>query len=414
MDFFKRIDGVLHAEQVPLSAIAAEFGTPAYVYSQGMIARHWHAFNDTLDQHPHLICYAVKANSNLAILGLLAQMGSGFDIVSVGELERVMAAQGEPDKVVFSGVGKRVDEIERALEVGIRCFNVESDAELERINEIALGNGRQAPVSIRINPDIDAKTHPYISTGLKTHKFGIDIDSALHIYRRAGDMQGLEIIGLDCHIGSQITELSPFVDALGRMLTLADRLKADGIHLKHLNLGGGLGIPYNNESLPLPTEYTAALLERLQHTDYEIILEPGRAIMGNAGVMLTRIEFLKYGEGKNFAIVDAAMNDLIRPAFYQAWQAIEPVVSRDMPGKTWEIVGPVCETGDFLGKDRELAIKAGDLLCVRSAGAYGFSMASQYNSRPRAVEIMVDGEQAHIIRKRETVASLYAGEILLP
>lgn len=414
MDFFRRIDGVLHAEQIPLSDIAAQFGTPAYIYSQATITRHWHAFNDALGGHPHLICYAVKANSNLAILNLMARMGSGFDIVSVGELERVMAAQGDPGKVVFSGVGKRVDEVERALEVGIRCFNVESDSELERINEIALGNGRRAPVSIRINPDIDAKTHPYISTGLKTSKFGVDISAALHTCRRIGDMQGLEITGLDCHIGSQITELSPFVDALERMLALADRLEADGIGLRHLNMGGGLGIAYHNETPPLPAEYTMALLAKLQHTDYEIILEPGRAIVGSAGVMLTRVEFLKHGEVRNFAIVDAAMNDLMRPALYQAWKAIEPVAPVDTPTKRWEIVGPICETGDFFGKDRELAIEAGDLLCVYCAGAYGFCMASQYNSRPRAVEIMVDGEQAHIIRERETVASLYAGETLLP
>ncbi len=414
MDFFSRIDGVLHTEQVPLTEIAAKFGTPAYIYSRATIERHWHAFNDALGAHSHLICYAVKANSNLAILNLMAQMGSGFDIVSVGELERVIAAKGDPGKVVFSGIGKRADEIERALEVGIRCFNVESDAELDRINDIALSNGTRAPISIRINPDIDAGTHPYISTGLKTNKFGVDIDTALQTYRRAREMQGLKITGLDCHIGSQIIELSPFVDALDRMLVLADRLEADNIGLKHLNLGGGLGIPYNGETPPLPAEYTRTLLEKLKHTDHEIILEPGRAIMGNAGVMLTRVEFLKHGGGRDFAIVDAAMNDLMRPALYQAWQSIESVVSKGIAGKKWEIVGPICETSDFLGKDRELAIETGDLLCVRSAGAYGFSMASQYNSRPRAVEIMVNREQAHIIRERETVESLYEGETLLP
>jgi len=413
MDYFKRIDGVLHAEQVSLLDIAQQHGTPAYVYSRATIERHWHAFDDALGEHPHLICYAVKANSNLAILNLMARMGSGFDIVSVGELERVLQAGGDPKKVVFSGVGKRVDEIQRALEVGIHCFNVESDAELDRINQIALDNNTRAPISIRVNPDVDANTHPYISTGLKSNKFGVDIDTALPTYQRAASMKGLEIVGLDCHIGSQLTELAPFVDALDRVLALAKRLKTAGITLKHLDLGGGLGITYNDEKPPLPAEYAATLLNKLKDTDYQIILEPGRAIMGNAGVLLTSVEFLKHGEEKNFAIVDAAMNDLMRPALYQAWQAIEPVIEADAPAAAWDIVGPICETGDFLGKDRQLSIQAGDTLCVRSAGAYGFAMASQYNSRPRAVELMVDDAQTHVIRERESVESLYSGEHII-
>ncbi|MCW8963893.1 MAG: diaminopimelate decarboxylase [Gammaproteobacteria bacterium] len=413
MDYFNRIDGVLHAEQVSLLDIAHQHGTPAYVYSRATIERHWHAFDDALADHPHLICYAVKANSNLAILNLMAKMGSGFDIVSIGELERVLKAGGDPKKIVFSGVGKRVDEIERALQVGIHCFNVESDAELDRINQVALDNNTRAPVSIRVNPDVDAKTHPYISTGLKANKFGVDIDTALHTYQRAASMQGLEIVGLDCHIGSQLTELSPFVDALDRVLALADRLKAAGITLRHLDLGGGLGITYHDETPPLPAEYASTLLEKLKDTDYELILEPGRAITGNAGILLTTVEFLKHGEEKNFAIVDAAMNDLMRPALYQAWQTIEPVVETDTPAASWDIVGPICETGDFLGKDRLLSIQAGDILCIRSTGAYGFAMASQYNSRPRAVELMVDDGQVHIIRERETIESLYRAERII-
>ena len=414
MDYFNRIDGVLHAEQVSLVEIAQQHGTPAYVYSRATIERHWHAFNDALEGHPHLVCYAVKANSNLAILNLMARMGSGFDIVSVGELERVLRAGGDPAKIVFSGVGKRVDEIERALEVGIRCFNLESDAELARINEIAWANGLRAPISIRVNPDVDAKTHPYISTGLKANKFGVGIDTALHTYLRAADMPGITIAGIDCHIGSQLTELSPFVDALERVLMLTQRLEAEGISLQHIDVGGGLGITYKDEQPPQPSAYSNALLERLKDTAYEIILEPGRAIMGNAGVLLTRVEYLKHGEEKNFAIVDAAMNDLMRPALYQAWQMIEPVAERDTPAQLWDIVGPICETGDFLGKERQLAIAAGDLLCVRSTGAYGFAMSSQYNSRPRAVELMVDHDRVHVVRARETIDQLLSGEQQLP
>jgi len=344
----------------------------------------------------------------------MANMGSGFDIVSIGELERVLKAGGDPAKIVFSGVGKRKDEIERALSVGIHCFNVESDAELDRINEVALANNTRAPISIRVNPDVDAKTHPYISTGLKANKFGVDIDTALHTYQRAANMAGVDIVGMDCHIGSQLTELSPFVDALERVLALANRLRDTGITLKHLDLGGGLGISYHDETPPQPAQYASALLERLKDTDYEIILEPGRAIMGNAGVLLTTVEFLKHGEEKNFAIVDAAMNDLMRPALYQAWQMIELVTSSDTPVEAWDIVGPICETGDFLGKGRQLALQPASLLCVRSAGAYGFAMSSQYNSRPRAVELMVDNDEVHIIRERETIENLIAGEHPLP
>jgi diaminopimelate decarboxylase len=414
MDYFNRIDGVLHAEQVSLVDIAHQYGTPAYVYSRATIERHWHAFNDALEGHPHLVCYAVKANSNLAVLDLMARMGSGFDIVSVGELERVLRAGGDAAKTVFSGVGKRVDEIERALEVGIRCFNLESDAELARINDIARANGLRAPISIRVNPDVDAKTHPYISTGLKANKFGVSIDSALHTYLRAADLPGIAITGIDCHIGSQLTELPPFIDALERVLMLTQRLEAEGISLKHVDVGGGLGITYRDEQPPPPSAYSNALLERLKDTAYEIILEPGRAIMGNAGILLTRVEYLKHGEEKNFAIVDAAMNDLMRPALYQAWQMIEPVTQRDAPFQSWDIVGPICETGDFLGKGRQLAIDEGDLLCVRSSGAYGFAMSSQYNSRPRTVELLVDHDRVHVARARETIDQLMTGEQQLP
>lgn len=414
MDHFTRTDGSLYAEQVALRDIAAQYGTPAYVYSRATIERHWHAFNHAFGNHPHLICYAVKANPNLAILNLMARMGSGFDIVSVGELERVIAAGGDPSKIVFSGVAKRADEIERALEAGIYSFNIESDAELDRVNEVALANGQTAPVSIRVNPDVDAETHPYITTGLKANKFGLDINTALSSYRRAKDMHGLRIVGLDCHIGSQLTSVAPFVDALDRVLALAGRLEDEGMTLHHLDLGGGLGITYQDETPPDPSAYASAILDKVRDTPYEIILEPGRAIMGNAGVLLTTVEFLKHGEEKNFAIIDAAMNDLMRPSLYQAWQAIEPVETKEIASQIWDVVGPVCETGDFLGKDRELAIEAGDLLCVKSSGAYGFSMASQYNSRPRPAELMVDGEDVHLIRERETIESLYQGEKLLP
>ncbi len=415
MDHFNYRNGQLHAEDCALADIAETWGTPAYVYSRATIERHWHAFDDALGNHPHLICYAVKANSNLAILNLMARLGSGFDIVSVGELERVLLAGGDPARIVFSGVGKRVDEMQRALEVGIHCFNVESAAELERLNTVAGEMGKIAPVSLRVNPDVDAKTHPYISTGLKENKFGIDIARAEAVYARAAELPHVVPVGIDCHIGSQLTELSPFLAALDRVLLLAGRLRDSGIAIKHLDLGGGLGIPYDDEEPPLPADYADAVLAKLRDTDYEIILEPGRAIMGNAGILLTRVEYLKDNGEHHFAIVDAAMNDNMRPALYQAWQEIVPVdANRQGVTASYDIVGPICETGDFLGKGRELSLQAGDLLAMRSAGAYGFSMSSQYNTRPRAVELMVDGNQVHVIRERETIEQLVAGEKLLP
>ncbi len=414
MDHFEYRNARLYAEEVPVAAIAATVGTPCYVYSRATLERHWRAFDHAFGTHPHLVCYAVKANSNLAVLNLLARLGSGFDIVSGGELERVLAAGGDPGRVVFSGVGKRRDELERALAVGIRCFNVESEAELELLEQVAAARGQQAPVSLRINPDVDAQTHPYISTGLKQNKFGIDPERALALYERAAASSHLHLVGVDCHIGSQLTQVAPFVDALDRVLALTTRLETMGIHLRHLDLGGGLGIRYRDEDPPQPADHAAALMERLGGLPYEILIEPGRAIVGNAGILVTRVELLKPGADKHFAVVDAAMNDLLRPALYSAWQAIIPVEPRSV-GEThsYDVVGPICETGDFLGKDRELNIEPGDLLAVRSAGAYGFSMSSNYNSRPRAAEVMVDGDQFQIIRRRETVAELYAGETVL-
>ncbi|MDQ7729443.1 diaminopimelate decarboxylase [Halomonas sp. SpR8] len=419
MDYFNYRDGVLYAEDVPLSRIADEYGTPCYVYSKATFERHFRAYTEALGGHPHLICYAVKSNSNLAVLGLLAQLGAGFDIVSIGELERVLKAGGDPAKVVFSGVAKQPHEMTRALEVGIKCFNVESRPELERLNRVAGELGKIAPVSLRVNPDVDAGTHPYISTGLKDNKFGIPVDEALSVYELAASLPNLQVKGLDCHIGSQLTETAPFLDALDRLLMLMERLRERGIEIEHLDLGGGLGVPYRDEKPPQPFDYASQLLARLSRWEggeqLTLLFEPGRSIAANAGVMLTRVEFLKPGETKNFAIVDAAMNDLIRPALYQAWQAIVPVDTRQpRESALYDVVGPVCETGDFLGKERELAIAEGDLLAVRSAGAYGFVMASNYNSRPRAAELMVDGDSCHVVRARETVASLWAGEALLP
>ena len=415
MDFFNYRNGELHAEDVPVAQLAETHGTPLYVYSRATIERHWHAFNDAFGDHPHLICYAVKANSNLAVLNLMARMGSGFDIVSVGELERVLRAGGDPGRVVFSGVGKKADEMRRALEVGIRCFNVESEAELLRLNAVAGEMGRVAPVSIRVNPDVDAKTHPYISTGLKENKFGIAIDAAERVYREAAALPHLAVTGIDCHIGSQLTSVEPFLDALDRVIALADRLKAAGIPIHHLDLGGGLGIRYRDETPPEPADYVKAMFARCRECDYEILLEPGRAIMGNAGILVTRVEYLKPTEHKGFAVVDAAMNDLMRPALYQAWQAIVPVVEGGRgEARVYDVVGPVCETGDFLGKDRTLAIEEGDLLAVRSSGAYGFSMSSNYNTRPRAAEVMVDGATVHVVRERESLDALLAGESVLP
>ncbi|MGD2052586.1 MAG: diaminopimelate decarboxylase [Gammaproteobacteria bacterium] len=417
MDYFNYRDGRLWAEDVDLAAHVGQWGTPCYVYSRATLERHWHAFDQALSSIAHLVCYAVKANSNLAVLNVLARLGSGFDIVSVGELERVLAAGGDAAKVVFSGVGKRRDEIERALEAGIRCFNVESTAELELINEIAASHGKKAPVSLRVNPDVDAKTHPYISTGLKENKFGISFDEALDAYQRAAEADCIDVHGIDCHIGSQLTEIAPFVDALDRMLALVDRLAEKGIELKHLDMGGGLGIRYRDEEPPQPAEHAAALVERLQGRELEILIEPGRAIAGNAGVLLTEVLFLKHNQDKNFAVVDAAMNDLMRPALYNAWQEIIPLVQRHNAttgsARNYDVVGPVCETGDFLGKDRKLLIEQGDVLVVRSSGAYGFTMSSNYNTRPRAAEIMVDGEAASVVRERETLPRLMQGEHIL-
>ncbi|MDT8405007.1 diaminopimelate decarboxylase [Sulfuriflexus sp.] len=414
-DFFAYANGVLHAESVALEQIAAQHGTPTYVYSRAAIETQWRAFDRAFDDREHLLCYAVKANSNLAVLNILARLGSGFDIVSVGELERVLAAGGEASRIVFSGVGKRPDEISRALEVGIRCFNVESEAELERINEVAGQLGKSAPISLRVNPDIDAGTHPYISTGLKENKFGIPIEKAADAYAHAAGLEHLDIHGIDCHIGSQLTELSPFADALARILTLIDTLAEKGINLRHIDIGGGLGIRYATEQPPSADDYADTIKAILGDRPQTLIIEPGRAIVGNAGVLLTRVEFLKHGDEHNFAIVDAAMNDLMRPALYSAWQAIDAVSPRPAPmAQMYDIVGPVCETADFLGKQRLLALQQGDLLAVRSSGAYGFSMSSNYNSRPRAAEVMVDGDKVHVIRERETIADLTRGEHLLP
>ncbi|TVQ88578.1 MAG: diaminopimelate decarboxylase [Chromatiaceae bacterium] len=417
MDHFQYRGDDLYAEGVALAEIAERFGTPCYVYSRATLERHWHAFDRACAEHPHLICFAVKANSNLAVLNLLARLGSGFDIVSVGELERVLAAGGDPRRVIFSGVGKRGDEIRRALAVGIRCFNVESEAELALIDALAASRGVRAPVALRVNPDVDARSHPYISTGLRQNKFGIDIHAAEVVYRQAATMDHLEVVGIACHIGSQLTDLAPFLDALERVLGLADRLREQGIEVQHLDLGGGLGIPYTDERPPAPAAYAAAIRARLGPRPLEIILEPGRAIAGNAGVLLTRVLQLKPTATHRFAIVDAAMNDLLRPALYQAVQQIVPVArapAAHREAACWDIVGPVCETGDFLGKGRHLALAGGDLLAVRSSGAYGFTMSSNYNSRPRAAEVMVDGDTAQLVRRRERIEDLFAGETLWP
>ena len=415
MDHFNYQGHSLYAEEVPLAAIAERYGTPCYVYSRATLERHWHAFDRAFAGQRHLVCYAVKANSNLAVLNVLARLGSGFDIVSVGELERVLAAGGDPGKVVFSGVGKREDELRRALEVDIRCFNVEVPGELDRLNRIAGELGRKARISLRVNPDVDAQTHPYISTGLRENKFGIDVDEAIEHYRRAAMLPHLEVTGIDCHIGSQLTSLEPFIDALDRVLLIVERLREHGIPIRHLDIGGGLGIRYDSETPPEPREYAEVLSRRLEGMDFEILMEPGRAIVGNAGILLTRVEYLKANGGKHFAIVDAAMNDLIRPSLYQAWQEILPVERNGtaLP-RRYDVVGPVCETGDFLGKDRELAIVEGDLLAVRSSGAYGFCMSSNYNSRPRVAEVLVAGGQTFLARERETVSDLFRHEHLPP
>ncbi|MDO4698763.1 MAG: diaminopimelate decarboxylase [Pasteurellaceae bacterium] len=416
MDHFNYKNQRLFAEDVAVSDIINQHGSPCYIYSRATLERHWHAFNNAFGDHPHLICFAVKSNSNIALLNLMARLGSGFDIVSQGELERVLVAGGDPAKVVFSGVAKSYQEIARALEVGIRCFNVESLPELTRIDEVAGKMGKIAPISLRVNPDVDAKTHPYISTGLKENKFGISVNQARDVYRFAKTLPNVKIVGMDCHIGSQLTELQPFLDATDRLIVLMEQLKQDGIELEHLDLGGGLGVPYTDETPPHPTEYTAALLDKLKaYPQLEIILEPGRAITANAGILVTKVEYLKQNEDRQFAIVDTGMNDMIRPALYEAYmQIIEVDRSLQREKAIYDVVGPICETADFLGKQRELAIAEGDLIAVRSAGAYGATMSSTYNSRPQAAEVMVDGNRVHLIKQRADFADLWRLERLLP
>ncbi|MWV10591.1 diaminopimelate decarboxylase [Pseudomonas sp. R-28-1W-6] len=414
MQAFTNRDGQLFAEGVALSAIAERFGTPTYVYSRAHIEAQYRAYADALAGMPHLVCFAVKANSNLGVLNVLARLGAGFDIVSRGELERVLAAGGDAAKIVFSGVGKSRDDMRRALEVGVHCFNVESVDELERLQVVAAELGKTAAISLRVNPDVDAGTHPYISTGLKENKFGIDIEQAPAVYARAAALPNLDVVGVDCHIGSQLTSLPPFLDALERLLALVDQLAAQGIRIKHLDLGGGLGVQYRDEQPPLAGDYIAAVRERIAGRDLALVFEPGRSLVANAGVLLTRVEYLKHTAHKDFAIVDAAMNDLIRPALYQAWMDVTAVQPRTGEARNYDLVGPICETGDFLAKNRELVLAEGDLLAVRSAGAYGFVMSSNYNTRGRAAEVLVDGEQAFEVRRRETLAELYAGESLLP
>lgn len=416
MDFFQYQHHQLMAENLPVKQLAEQFGTPLYIYSKATLERHWHAFDKAFGEHPHLVCYAVKSNPNIAILNVMAKLGSGFDIVSQGELERVLVAGGDPAKVVFSGVAKSEPEITRTLEVGIRCFNVESEAELLRINEVARQLGKNAPISLRVNPDVDAHTHPYISTGLKENKFGVSVEQAREVYKLAATLPNIEIVGMDCHIGSQLTELQPFLDAVDRLIVLMEQLKQDGIALKHLDLGGGLGVTYTDETPPHPTEYAKALWEKLNaFSELEIIVEPGRAITANAGILVTKVEYLKSNESRNFAIVDAGMNDMIRPALYQAYMnilEIDRTLAREE--KIYDVVGPICETSDFLGKQRKLAIAQGDYLAQRSAGAYGASMSSNYNSRPRTAEVMVDGDKAYLIRRREVLNELWQLESLLP
>ena len=412
MDFFQYKNEQLYVEDLPVKQLAEEFGTPLYIYSRATLERHWHAFDSALGKHPHLICYAVKANSNIGILNIMAKLGSGFDIVSQGELERVLAADGEASKVVFSGVAKSRAEIMRALEVGIRCFNVESVAELHHINQIAGEMGKIAPISLRVNPDVDAHTHPYISTGLKENKFGVSVDEAREVYKLAATLPHVKITGMDCHIGSQLTELQPFLDATDRLIRLMEQLKEDGITLKHLDLGGGLGVTYTDETPPHPSDYAAALLNKLKnYKDLEIILEPGRAIAANAGILVAKVQYLKSNESRNFAITDTGMNDMIRPALYEAYMnIIEIDRTLEREKAIYDVVGPVCETSDFLGKQRELAIAEGDYIAQRSAGAYGASMSSNYNSRPRTAEVLVDGNKTHLIRRRENLSELWALE----
>ncbi|WP_250866094.1 diaminopimelate decarboxylase [Caballeronia sp. INSB1] len=414
---FHYVDGVLHAEGVSAASLAEQFGTPLYVYSRDALTRAYHAYADACAGRRATVHVAVKANSNLAVLNVFARMGAGFDIVSSGELARVLAAGGKAENTVFSGVGKSAAEMREALEAGVKCFNVESIPELHALNEVATSLGRKAPVSLRVNPDVDAKTHPYISTGLKSNKFGVAFSDARATYAQAHAMPNLDVVGIDCHIGSQITEISPYLDAVDKLLELVEQIEADGMNIRHVDVGGGLGITYDDETPPDIGEFVKTVLDHIEkrgHGQREVYFEPGRSLVGNAGVLLTRIEFLKPGEEKNFAIVDAAMNDLARPAMYEAFHRIVPVVKRDAQAHKYDVVGPVCESGDWLGRDRELAIEPGDLLAICSAGAYGFVMSSNYNTRPRAAEIMVDGERARLVREREEVKQLFAGESVLP
>ncbi len=415
MDHFEYQNGRLFCEEVPIETLAGHYGTPLYVYSRATLERHWHAFDQALAGHEHLVCYAVKANSNLAVLNVLARLGSGFDIVSGGELQRVLQAGGDPARTVFSGVGKQAGEIEAALDANILCFNIESEQELMRINEIAGLRGQRARVSFRVNPDVDAKTHPYISTGLKENKFGVAFADAEAVYLKAAELENVEIIGMDCHIGSQLTDMSPYIDALDRLLLLIEKLGEQGLNIHHLDLGGGLGIRYRDEEPPLPADWANTLRERLQRFDGTIVIEPGRAIAGNAGILVTQVNYLKHTPDKNFAVVDAAMNDLIRPSLYSAWQDIIPVDQQsDRDEQMYDVVGAICESSDFLGKDRALRLAQDDLLAIRSSGAYGFGMASNYNSRPRAAEVMVDGERHYCVRERENLEDLTRGEQVLP
>ena len=414
MSYFAYRDETLHAEAVPLDRIAATFGTPCYIYSRAALEAAYRAYDDALARRDHLICYAVKANSSLAVLNVLARLGSGFDIVSGGELARVLAAGGDAQKTVFSGVGKTTAEMRAALDAGIRCFNVESASELQKLNQVAGEMGKIAPVSLRVNPDVDAKTHPYIATGLKENKFGIPFESALPLYREAAGMANLRVTGIDCHIGSQLTEIPPFIAALQKLLGLVDRLAAESIAIAHIDIGGGLGIRYRDETPPAVADYIHALTACLGDRKQTIMFEPGRSLVGNTGILLARVEYLKHGADRNFAVIDAAMNDLIRPALYDAWHDIQPVRPRRTPARRYEIVGPVCETGDFLGHERELSLAEGDLVAIMSAGAYGMTMSSNYNTRPRAAEVMISGSDMHLIRERETIAQLIAPERLLP
>ncbi|HEY2024755.1 diaminopimelate decarboxylase [Paraburkholderia sp.] len=414
---FGYVDGVLHVEDVSAVSLAEQFGTPLYVYSRAALTAAWNAYAGACAGRRASVHVAVKANSNLAVLNVFARLGAGFDIVSGGELARVLAAGGKAENIVFSGVGKSVNEMREALAAGVKCFNVESIPELDRLNAVAGEMGKKAPVSLRVNPDVDARTHPYISTGLKSNKFGVAFEEARATYQAAAAMANLEVVGIDCHIGSQITEVAPYLDAIDKLLELIEQIEQDGSTIHHVDVGGGLGITYDDETPPEIGEFVRTVLDRIEargHGHRDVYFEPGRSLVGNAGVLLTRLEFLKPGAEKHFAIVDAAMNDLARPAMYDAYHAIEPVVKRDVPAHVYDVVGPVCESGDWLGRERLLAVEAGDLLAIRSAGAYGFVMSSNYNTRPRAAEVMVDGTQAHLVRAREEVQHLFAGETILP